>query len=141
MTTITPQNLHYKFRQKAGPLNALGQIKFMLPNRFDVYLHDTSSRQLFAKTVRDFSSGCIRIEKPIELAAYVLKGDARWTSEKIEAAINKNTEQVIFLPSPLPVHLMYLTCWVDENDVVQFREDIYGRDASLDLAINRESSS
>ncbi len=139
-TTVTPQNLHYKFRQKPGPLCALGQIKFLLPNKFDVYLHDTSSRSLFSKTVRDFSSGCIRVEKPVELAAYVLKGDSRWTHEKIEAAIAKNTEQTITLPEKLPVHLMYLTSWVDESGVVQFREDIYGRDVSLNIAINREPS-
>ena len=135
------KNLPFRFRQKPGPLNALGRIKFLLPNRFDVYLHDTPSRSLFSKTVRDFSSGCIRIEKPIELAAYLLKSDPRWTREKIESAIAKGQELTVPLPQPIPVHLMYWTAWVDANGNVQFREDIYDRDPSLDEAINRGSSS
>lgn len=138
---LTPQTLKYRFRQKPGPLNALGQVKFLLPNRFDVYLHDTPSRSLFSKTVRDFSSGCIRVEKPIELATYLLsRGNSNWTREKIEAAIDKKNEQAIPLAAPVPVHLMYWTMWVDEQDNVQFRDDLYGRDASLTQALNRETS-
>lgn len=136
-SSVTAQNLHYRFRQKSGPLNALGQIKFMLPNPFDVYLHDTSSRSLFSKTVRDFSSGCIRVEKPVELAAYLLQEDPNWTHEKIEAAINSTHEKTISLENPIPVHLMYWTAWVDEQGKVQFREDIYGRDTALAQAMDR----
>ncbi|MCG3205686.1 MAG: hypothetical protein KCHDKBKB_02408 [Elusimicrobia bacterium] len=139
-TTVTSTNLRYKFRQKSGPLNALGRIKFLLPNRFDVYLHDTPSRSLFSKTVRDFSSGCIRVEKPVELAEVLLNDENRWSKEKIEAAINESTEQIIPLPEPVPVHLMYWTAWVDERDNVQFREDIYGRDVALVHALNSEVS-
>ncbi len=137
-TTVTPENLKFRFRQKPGPLNALGRVKFLLPNRFDVYLHDTPSRSLFSKNVRDFSSGCIRLEKPVELATHLLQGDARWTPEKIEDAIAKGTEQIVPLPEKLPVHLMYWTAWVDEQDNVQFRDDIYGRDAALAEALNPE---
>ncbi len=137
-TKVTSQNLTYKFRQKPGALNALGRIKFLLPNRFDVYLHDTPSRSLFSKTVRDFSSGCIRVEKPVQLAQIVLGGEDRWPKEKIEAAINKNSEQIVVLPKPIPVHLMYWTFWVDEWNVAQFREDIYDRDTALSRALNRE---
>jgi murein L,D-transpeptidase YcbB/YkuD len=135
-TQYNEKNLPFRFRQRPGPLNALGRIKFMLPNRFDVYLHDTPSRSLFSKTVRDFSSGCIRIEKPIELATYLLRSDPRWTREKIESAIARMQELTLPLPQPIPVHLMYWTAWVDANDNVQFRDDIYDRDPSLDKAIN-----
>jgi murein L,D-transpeptidase YcbB/YkuD len=139
-TQYNDKNLPFRFRQKPGPLNALGRIKFMMPNRFDVYLHDTPSRALFSKTVRDFSSGCIRIEKPVDLAVYLLKSDPRWPRAKIESAIAKGQELTVPLPHPIPVHLMYWTAWVDANNNVQFRADIYDRDPSLDEVINLGSS-
>jgi murein L,D-transpeptidase YcbB/YkuD len=113
-------------------------VKFMFPNKFDVYLHDTPSRELFAKTVRTFSSGCIRIEKPIELAEYVLRGDSRWTRETILAAIDKRVEQTVRLPEPIPIHLLYWTAWADEDGSMEFRNDIYGRDRLLDEALREE---
>jgi murein L,D-transpeptidase YcbB/YkuD len=118
-------------RQKPGPKNALGRVKFLFPNRFDVYLHDTPSRSLFSRTVRSFSHGCIRVEKPIELAEYLLKDDPVWTPKRIAAVIAKGKEAWVNIPKPLPVHLVYWTAWVDDAGILQLRDDIYGRDKPL----------
>jgi murein L,D-transpeptidase YcbB/YkuD len=120
-----------KVRQKPGANNALGKIKFLFPNRFDVYLHDTPSRSLFSRSVRTFSHGCIRVEKPLELAEYLLKDDPAWTPEKIQKALAKGSESWVKIPNPLPVHLAYWTAWVDDAGVTQFRKDVYGRDKPL----------
>jgi L,D-transpeptidase YcbB len=128
---VTESNFYYRLRQDPGPNNALGRIKFMFPNRFNVYLHDTPSRELFNKTSRTFSSGCIRVQNPEELALYLLNDDPRWNREKLRKTLNTMKEQSIRLPSPVPVHLLYWTVFVDEDGVVQFRNDIYGRDAQL----------
>lgn len=132
---VTAKDFNYRLRQEPGPLNALGQVKFMFPNKFNVYLHDTPSRELFGKTVRTFSSGCIRIEKPIELAEYLLRGDAKWSRENILAAIDRRVEQTVRLPEPMSVHLLYWTAWANEEGSIQFRGDIYGRDQLLDKAL------
>ncbi len=137
---ITAQNFNYRLRQEPGPLNALGRVKFMFPNKFNVYLHDTPARELFAKTERAFSSGCIRIEKPIELAEYLLRSDPKWTREKIFAVIDKHIEQTVRLPEPLPVHLLYWTAWANEDGSVQFRKDIYSRDKKLYEALLEKPS-
>jgi murein L,D-transpeptidase YcbB/YkuD len=133
---ITPENLPYRFRQEPGPLNPLGRLKFMLPNKFDVYLHDTPARGLFSANVRAFSHGCTRIEKPLELAEYILRDDPAWTRERLLAAIEEGTEQEVKIPRPLNVHFLYLTAWVDERGILQFRDDIYGRDKLLDEALH-----
>ena len=132
---VTNSNFYYKLRQDPGPNNALGRIKFMFPNRFNVYLHDTPSRELFNKTSRTFSSGCIRIQNPEELALFLLEDDPRWDREKFRKALDTMKEQSIILLSPVPVHLLYWTVFVDEDGVVQFRKDIYGRDAQLAKAL------
>jgi L,D-transpeptidase YcbB len=137
---INADTLVYRFCQKPGPLNPLGRIKFMLPNQFDVYLHDTTSKRLFSESVRTFSHGCIRIEKPMELGEYVLRDAPGWTREKLLAEINKGTEQTILIPHPLDVHFLYLTAWVDEEGVLQFRNDVYKRDKQLDEALRRKPS-
>jgi len=133
---VTPENLPYRFRQEPGPLNPLGRLKFMLPNKFDVYLHDTPAKGLFAANVRAFSHGCTRIEKPIELAEYVLRDDPDWSRERLLAAIDEGKEQEVNIPHPLNVHFLYLTAWVDERGTLQFRNDIYGRDKLLDEALH-----
>ena len=139
-TRINANTLPYRFRQEPGPLNPLGRIKFMLPNNFNVYLHDTPSKRLFSESVRTFSHGCIRIEKPIELAEYVLHDDLLWTRDKLLAAIEKGTEQNIPLPHPVNVHFLYLTAWADKEGVLQFRNDVYDRDKQLDEALRKEPS-
>ncbi len=133
--SMDAQSFTYRFRQEPGPLNPLGRIKFVFPNQFGVYLHDTPSKRLFAKSVRSFSHGCIRLEKPIDLAVYVLKGNPTWTREKILAAIDTGKEQIIRLPEPIDIHILYLTSWVDNNGFLHFRDDIYGRDELLDKSL------
>jgi murein L,D-transpeptidase YcbB/YkuD len=107
----------------------------MLPNPYHVYLHDTPSRELFAKTERAFSSGCIRLEKPIELAEYLLRDDPRWSRQKILATIEKGSEQIVHLPTSIPVYLLYWTAWAGDDGVVHFRKDLYERDKELDKAL------
>lgn len=128
----------YFFRQDAGPKNALGSIKFMFPNRFNVYLHDTPHKDLFNRTVRQFSHGCIRIEKALELAEYLLAKDSRWTREAILEALNGSVDRAIKIPDPIEVYILYWTAWVDENGTVQFRNDIYGRDKPLAEALEEK---
>jgi murein L,D-transpeptidase YcbB/YkuD len=128
---VTRSGAGVEVRQKPGPKNALGKVKFLFPNRFDVYLHDTPSRSLFSRTVRSFSHGCIRVEKPVELAEYLLQDDPAWTPQKIAATLGKGRETWVTIPRPLPVHLVYWTAWVDDAGAVQFRDDLYGRDKPL----------
>lgn len=121
----------YRLRQDPGPLNALGGVKFMFPNKYNVYLHDTPQRELFGESVRTFSSGCIRVERPFDLAKYLLRGISEWTDDKIRNAMNAYREKTVVLPEPLPVHMVYLTAWVGGKDELNFRDDVYGRDALL----------
>ena len=127
----------FRFRQDPGPNNALGRIKFMFPNPFAVYLHDTPNRSLFRRVQRDFSSGCIRVEAPLVLADFVLAGDGRWSPDALTEAIEKGETRTIRLKRPIPVHLLYMTAWVDETGVIQFRSDIYDRDRDLERALSR----
>jgi len=124
----------FSFRQDPGPGNALGRIKFVLPNPFSVFLHDTPQRQLFDRKVRTYSSGCIRLEKPLELARYLLHRNTKKRHDKIDSTLNSSTQQVIKLDKDAPVHLVYWTAWVDQNGV-QFREDVYKRNRKLRLAL------
>jgi len=133
---VNEKNFPYRLRQDPGPDNALGKVKFMFPNRFNVYLHDTSSPELFEKTSRTFSSGCIRIQKPIELAEYLLKDDPRWNRQAIQDEIAKNTEKTVILKMPVDIHLLYWTVFVDNEGILNFRKDIYGRDARLMKALD-----
>jgi len=134
-SAVSARNFPYRLRQDPGPQNALGRVKFMFPNAHHVYLHDTPARELFAKTARAFSSGCIRLEKPIELAEYLLQDDPRWSREKILATIASGAEQIVPLATTIPVHLWYWTAWVDEHGLVNFRKDIYTRDGVLAKAL------
>ena len=136
---VNNNNLKYRFRQNPGPSNPLGRIKFMLPNEYNVYLHDTSQKNLFKKQRRDFSHGCIRVENPIGLAEYVLSVEPGWTKERIESEIRKGKSQSIILPEPVPVYLVYFTAWVDDNGDIQFRRDVYGRDEALYESLRRTS--
>jgi L,D-transpeptidase YcbB len=128
----------YRLRQRSGAANPLGQVKFLFPNPFDVYLHGTTSQSLFARTVRNFSHGCIRLEKPQDLAAYLLKGDPAWTLETIEAAIATGDHRTIPLPKPLPIYILYWTAWVDADGTVELRRDLYGHDAAVEVALAHE---
>ena len=128
---VTRTHFPYTLRQRPGATNALGRIKFLFPNPFDVYLHDTPSRELFHASVRAFSSGCIRLEKPLELAAYLLRKDPAWTPDKIRTAIERPREQVVQLATPLSVYVLYWTAWVEADGTIHFRPDLYERDKVL----------
>ena len=132
---INEDNFVFKFRKEPGPRNDLGRIKFMFPNKFSIYLHDTPSRKLFTRTSRGLSSGCIRVEKPIELAEYLLRDNSRWTRADILEAIKKGERQVVRTPAEIPVHLLYRTAWVDTSGRLHFRKDIYNRDKPLLMAL------
>ena len=121
------------FRQEPGPKNALGLVKFLFPNQFDVYLHDTPSRSLFNKQRRALSHGCIRVENPVGLAQYVLRDKPEWTPEKISAAMNAGREQGVPLKDHLPVHIAYFTAWVNGDGSVTYTDDPYGLDAKQKL--------
>ncbi|HWR59558.1 MAG TPA: L,D-transpeptidase family protein [Thermodesulfovibrionales bacterium] len=137
---VTAGNLSYRFRQEPGPQNPLGRLKFVFPNKYDVYLHDTTAKRLFAEEVRAFSHGCTRIERPVELAEYLLRDDPGWSMERLLAAIHEGAEKKVMIPRPINVHFLYLTAWVDEGDTLQFRNDIYNRDRSLDEALRKKPS-
>jgi len=132
---VNTNNFAYQFRQDPGPRNALGRIKFMFPNSYSVYLHDTPSRGLFNSTARTFSSGCVRISNPIELAEYLLKDNPRWTRTAIVSASQGKKQRTVSLAEQIPVHLFYWTAWVEEDGTVNFRNDIYERDKRLVKAL------
>ena len=121
----------YRLRQRAGPANALGRVKIMFPNKYSVYLHDTADRSLFDKGVRTFSSGCIRVSDPLRLSAWLLQENTNWDLQAVRETIGRNTMQTVWLARPVPVHLQYLTAWVDAAGTAYFRDDIYQRDRAV----------
>lgn len=130
-SAITPARFPFWLRQDPGPLNALGRVKFMFLNKFNIYLHDTPARPLFEETQRDFSHGCIRIQQPIELAVYLLRQNPRWTRDAILGALDEGVDRTVPLPQPIPIHLLYWTAWADGDGTIQFRGDIHAWDAPL----------
>jgi len=123
-------------RQRPGPSNSLGLVKFMFPNEYDVYLHSTPAPELFKRSRRDFSHGCIRVEKPEELAAWLLRDQPKWTLENIKAAMQSGpNNQQVNLSTPVPVLIVYLTAVIEENNEVSFFDDIYGYDTSFNNAL------
>lgn len=133
---LTPARFPYRVRQEPGEKNALGRVKFMFPNQHAVYLHDTPSRDLFGKVRRDFSSGCIRVNDPLDLAAWVLRGTPQWSEARLMEVAGSGRETVVNMKDRIPVHLLYWTVVVnDETGDVRFIEDIYERDARVWAAI------
>lgn len=131
----------YRFRQRPGGTNSLGLVKFMFPNQYNVYLHDTPADSLFTRANRSFSHGCVRLENPVALAQYVLKDQPEWTKERIEEAMHAGEELTVKLKKQLPVYLGYWTASVGTDGTVQFRRDVYGIDgqqtARLTERLNR----
>ena len=125
-------------RQKPGPGNSLGLVKFLFPHSHSIYLHDTPSKSLFNETNRAFSHGCIRVEQPKRLAEYLLRNDTGWNSAKIDSAMHAGKEKYVTLKQPVPVFIVYFTAWVGSKDgKLQFRKDIYQRDGRLlEMLIN-----
>lgn len=118
-------------RQKPGPWNALGLVKFLFPNSFNIYLHDTPSKNLFKEEKRTFSHGCIRISDPKWLAQFLLRNDPAWDSLKIVNAMNAGKEQYVTLKEKVPVFVGYFTAWVGRDGKINFREDVYGHDKKM----------
>jgi murein L,D-transpeptidase YcbB/YkuD len=126
----------FRLRQSPGRRNALGRIKFMFPNPYNVYLHDTPTKSLFKRRVRCFSHGCMRLADPVGLA-YLLLRDQGWTRKRIKAAIGSGKRISVPLLPTVPVHIAYLSAWVNKNGMVHFREDVYGRDHQIVAAFTR----
>jgi len=119
-------------------VNPLGRIKFMFPNEFDVYLHDSTERHLFNRRHRLYSHGCIRIEHPYDLALWLLQdGGNNWDMERLKREIRRGKRERINLPRPISVYILYLTCWVDGNGLLQFRPDYYGYDTMMQEALEK----
>jgi L,D-transpeptidase YcbB len=122
-------------RQLPGPKNSLGLVKFIFPNSYNVYMHDTPAQEFFAKSRRDFSHGCIRLEKPADLAVWVLRDNPGWDLNRVRAAMNGSPNQQVNLAHPIPVLILYATVIVTEDGLVHFYDDIYGHDASLEKVL------
>jgi murein L,D-transpeptidase YcbB/YkuD len=120
-----------KIRQLPGGENALGSVKFLFPNSFNIYFHDTPSKSLFSKDKRAYSHGCIRLSDPEKMAKYLLRNQPDWTPENIEEAMNAGEEKFVKVKKPVPVFITYYTAWVDQNGLLNFREDIYKHDEKL----------
>lgn len=134
---VTPRNFPYIVRQEPGEQNSLGLVKFMFPNKYSVYIHDTPSRSLFAREDRALSHGCIRIQKPFELAKLLLSFDDNWSDEKIRNAMRQSREQTVMLDRKIPVVILYLTYWTDGRGDPYFRHDIYSRDSEIFSALRK----
>ena len=125
-------------RQNPGPKNSLGLVKFIFPNSYNIYMHDTPEQVFFSKTRRDFSHGCIRLEKPGDLAVWVLRGNTgNWDTTRVRAAMNGDAPQQVNLARPIPVLILYATVIVTEDGVVHFYDDIYGHDSVLEKALDK----
>lgn len=135
--SLSADNFPYVLKQAPGPGNALGQMKFMFSNPYDVYLHATPANQLFDYDNRAFSSGCIRLEAPRDLADYLLKDQPRWAEGGFQQLLDSRENRTVLLREPLPVYLVYWTAWVDDESGVNFRPDVYARDETLLAALER----
>ena len=127
---VTRRSFRYTLIQRPGPDNALGRVKFIFPNEHAVYLHDTPSRPLFGRAERAFSSGCIRVENPFDLAELLLGSDG-WTQERFREVLDSGEITTVFLPEPMPVMLLYWTAMVGQDGIVYFYNDVYNRDQAV----------
>lgn len=131
----TPNNFPYALRQPPEDGNALGKVKFMFPNPYNIYLHDTPTKSLFAKEVRAFSHGCIRVGSPFDLAYFLLSRQSDDPQGLFASYLRTGRESTLNLDTPIPVHLVYFTAWPDDQGRIGYRRDIYGRDAKLFAAL------
>jgi murein L,D-transpeptidase YcbB/YkuD len=127
----TSKTMPYNLRMEPGPANALGRVKFLFPNDEHVYIHDSPQRSLYRREHRQFSSGCVRVERARDLAGLLLSGSPRWDGDRLEEAFASGQEQPVTLRRPVAVYLVYLTAWAGEDGAVHFRPDLYGRDDML----------
>jgi murein L,D-transpeptidase YcbB/YkuD len=129
-----------QIRQKPGGSNSLGLVKFLFPNSYNIYLHDSPSKPLFKEEKRAFSHGCIRVSEPRKLALYLLRHDPSWSEQKVDAAMSAGKEQYVTLKETIPVNIVYFTAWVDAKGRLNFRDDVYKRDARLMETIFQKSN-
>ena len=132
---VRPEDIDFTLRQEPGPLNILGRVKFIVPNKYDVYLHDTPYKEDFAKLFRTFSHGCIRLEKPFDLAEYLLRDVPGWTRQRMDTVIARIEERTVSLKEPVPVHVVYFSTWKARDGSDEFRQDIYGLDERVNAAL------
>ncbi len=135
-SSYSPSNFPFKLRQDPGSKNALGRIKFMFPNKFNIYIHDTPAKALFDRAQRSFSHGCIRVSEPFTLGDTLL-ADQGYDKARLEAIRDSGERTVVKLQKPIPVHITYLTAWMNKDGSTHFRKDIYDRDAILLKALAR----
>ncbi len=131
-----PASIEKGLIQPPGPTNPLGRVKFIFPNRYSVYLHDTPTKHLFANNSRLYSHGCVRLERALELAEYILQDVPDWDAERMRGVLKGRRTRRIYLPDPMPVYVLYWTTWVDDEGHIQFRGDPYGRDRKVRKVIN-----
>ncbi|MEM6464928.1 MAG: L,D-transpeptidase family protein [Pseudomonadota bacterium] len=134
---FSASNFPFIMKQPPGPGNALGRVKFMFPNQFAIYLHDTPAKRLFNRDLRAYSHGCIRVQKPFELAHVLLAPQVANPKATFQGLLDGGRERQVNLATPVPVHLTYQTAWVKEDGTPQYRTDIYGRDAKVLRALER----
>jgi L,D-transpeptidase YcbB len=142
LLATTPQNIarigtSVYVRQRSGDDNSLGKVKFLLPNPYDIYLHDTPSRSLFSRNRRDFSHGCVRLGNPMAMARYVLANQPAWTDSKITEAMNAGVERYVRVPRPIPVLIVYQTAVADPDGSLRYFNDVYGHDRTLADALEK----
>jgi murein L,D-transpeptidase YcbB/YkuD len=137
MEVVSLRNGKMRVRQRPGGKNALGRLKFIFPNPYGVYLHDTPSKSLFNRSRRDFSHGCVRVQHPEDLARFVLGMQEGWTQERITSNLSNNVHHQTSLKTSIPVLFFYSTAFYEKNDVLAFYDDIYGYDAPLMMALSR----
>ncbi|MEQ8557532.1 MAG: L,D-transpeptidase family protein [Henriciella sp.] len=129
--TVSSASFPYRLRQAPGPQNALGQVKIIFPNKYNVYLHDTPTRDLFARSQRAFSSGCLRAQDPIDLSEWLLENTPGWDRKRIDKAVASGKETRVDLAASVPVHVLYYTAVSDGSGGVRYLDDIYERDARV----------
>lgn len=137
-SNVSARNFRYLIRQRPGPQNALGYVKFMFPNPYSIYIHDTPTRSLFSSDARAFSSGCIRIENPLDFAELLLNDQPEWDRSRIDRAAKSGNEQTVRFKEAIPVILGYFTAWSDPSGSIQWREDIYSRDNDVFIALQQQ---
>jgi len=128
---VTPADFGYRLLQEPGPLNPLGRVKFGFARHTAIHLHDTPARELFQRTARAFSHGCVRLERAADLAEYLLRDDTGWSRQRIQSAMDQGVEQVVRLGKPVRAYFVYWTAWADESGAAHFRSDLYHHDQRL----------
>jgi murein L,D-transpeptidase YcbB/YkuD len=131
-TALDPEgDLPFRFVHPAGDTNPLGKVRFVMPNRYAVYLHDTPEDSLFTRTARAFSHGCVRVERPEELTAFVLRGGEGWSQEAVSKAFASTERRTVDAADPAQVHLVYFTAWIDDDGMLRVLKDVYRQDAVM----------